>query len=425
MTLPLARPSEDRLALLYRVSQAFNSSLELEAVLNAVMDEVITATRAERGFIMLRGGDGQLTARTARHLDQQTLAGPAFQVSRGLVERVAREGQPLLASDAQNDDWLKNRASVMALGLRAILCVPLKLKDQISGVVYVDSRVQAGLFTPADLELLTSIAASAAVALENARLYQVAVDKGRLERELQVARQVQASLLPRALPRLPGWDIAAHWQPAREVAGDYYDFLPTPGGGLGLVAADVTDKGMPAALFMALTRSTVRAAVSAAADPAVGLAQANRLLCADSVDSMFVTLAYLHLQPNADAVLGVNAGHNPILLYHTAAGAAELIWRSGFPLGLDPDQAYRPQPAYLAPGDLALLYTDGLTDAPNAAGEPLGLERVTVVLAQHAGAGAAEIIQALEQTLARFTGGAAPLDDVTLVLAQRRADEAP
>ncbi|MBP7691859.1 MAG: GAF domain-containing protein, partial [Anaerolineales bacterium] len=299
----MARPSEDRLALLYRVSQAFNSSLELEAVLNAVMDEVITATRAERGFIMLRGGDGQLTARTARHLDQQTLAGPAFQVSRGLVERVAREGQPLLASDAQNDDWLKNRASVMALGLRAILCVPLKLKDQISGVVYVDSRVQAGLFTPADLELLTSIAASAAVALENARLYQVAVDKGRLERELQVARQVQASLLPRALPRLPGWDIAAHWQPAREVAGDYYDFLPTPGGGLGLVAADVTDKGMPAALFMALTRSTVRAAVSAAADPAVGLAQANRLLCADSVDSMFVTLAYLHLRPNADAVL--------------------------------------------------------------------------------------------------------------------------
>lgn len=427
MTLPSARPSEDRLALLYRVTQAFNSSLELEAVLNAVIDEVIAATRAERGFVMLRGPDGQLTARTARGLDQRTLSAPEFQVSRGIVERVAREGRPLLASDARSDDWLKNRASVMALGLRAILCVPLQLKDQISGVVYVDSRLQAGIFTPADLDLLTAIAASAAVAIENARLYQVAVEKGRLERELQVAREVQTRLLPATVPPLPGWDIAAHWQPAREVAGDYYDFVPVPpapgeaAGGLGLVAADVTDKGMPAALFMALTRSTVRASLAAAADPAEALGQANRLLCADSVNSMFVTLAYVRLAPAAPEVLCLSAGHNPVLIYRAGSGQMEQLWRTGLPLGVDPAERFGQHSVQLAVGDVLLLYTDGLTDALNPAGEEFGLARAQAILADHAGLPAAEIVATLERRLTDFADGAIPLDDVTLVVARRTA----
>ena len=419
MTLPPPRPSEDRLALLYRVSQAFNSSLELEAVLNAVIDEVIAATRAERGFIMLRGPDGQFTPRTARGLDQRTLAAPEFQVSRGIVERVARQGHPLLASDARSDDWLKNRASVMALGLRAILCVPLQLKDQISGVVYVDSRIQAGIFTPADLDLLTAIAASAAVAIENARLYQVAVEKGRLERELQVAREVQARLLPAAVPQLPGWDIAAHWQPAREVAGDYYDFIPSRAGGLGLVAADVTDKGMPAALFMALTRSTVRASLAAVADPAEALGQANRLLCADSVDSMFVTLAYAHLLPDAGDMVCLSAGHNPLLIYRAASGQVDRLARTGLPLGIEPEQRYGRHAVQLQAGDVLLLYTDGLTDALDPAGQEFGLGRVQAVLAEHAAGPASQIVAALEGRLAAFADGAIPPDDVTLVAARR------
>ena len=223
MTQP---PIADRLALLYRLSQTFNSTLDLDEVLNRVMDEVIAATRAERGFVMLREPNGRLTFRVARGLDQKTIEAPQFQISRTLVERVAYEGQPVLTSDAQQDARFSMRQSVISMWLRSILCVPLLTKDQVTGVVYVDNRHQVGIFTQADLDLLVAIAASAAMAIENARLYQVAVEKGRLERELQMARELQAGLLPAETPHLPGWECVARWLPAREVAGDFYDFIP-------------------------------------------------------------------------------------------------------------------------------------------------------------------------------------------------------
>jgi len=206
--------------LLYRLSQTFNSSLDLSQVLNQVIDEVIAATRAERGFVMLSEPDGKLVFRAARGIDQQTIAEPGFQVSRGVVERVASKGQPMLTSDAQIDDRISMRTSVMSLGLRSVLCVPLKVKETTIGVIYVDNRLKAGIFAQADLDLMNAIAAIAAIAIENARLYQVAVEKGRMEQELQVAYKVQASLLPAALPQFPGWEFAARWHPAREVSGD-------------------------------------------------------------------------------------------------------------------------------------------------------------------------------------------------------------
>jgi GAF domain-containing protein len=169
---------------------------DLDEVLNKVMDEVITATRAERGFVMLYDAGEQLAFQVARGLDQRTIEDPRFQVSRSIIEKVAREGKPILTSDAQSDNRFSMRESVVILGLRSILCVPLKSKEAVLGIVYVDNRLQACIFTQADLELLTAIAASASAAIENARLYQVAVEKGRMERELQMARRVQTSLLP-------------------------------------------------------------------------------------------------------------------------------------------------------------------------------------------------------------------------------------
>ena len=289
--------SSHRLSLLYRLSQAFSSSLDLDDVLNRVMDEVIAATRAERGFLMLHDEQGELVFRVARGMDHQTVEAHEFEVSRGVVELAAREGQPQLTSDAQSDEWLGGRASVLSLGLRSVLCVPLQVKGTILGVVYVDNRLQAGIFTQDDLELLNAIASSAAIAIENARLYQVAVEKGRMERELQVAREVQAALIPRHTPNIEGWEFAARWTPAREVSGDFYDFV-SKGQELGIVIADVSDKGMPAALFMALSRSFVRASVTSTSMPADAIDHANHLICADSTDGMFITLFYAQLDPD-------------------------------------------------------------------------------------------------------------------------------
>ncbi len=174
MTSNLDRtPSGDRLALLYHLAQTFNSTLDLDQVLNRVMDEVIVATRAERGFVMLRESDGRLVFRAARGIDQQTIDDPAFQVSRSVVEKVALEGKAILTYDAQTDSRFNMRQSVVILGLRSVLCVPLALKNNILGVIYVDNRLQAGIFTLSDQELLSAIASNAAIAIENARLLPI------------------------------------------------------------------------------------------------------------------------------------------------------------------------------------------------------------------------------------------------------------
>jgi len=412
----MSEPSADRLALLYRISQAFNSSLDLEQVLNRVMDEVIASTRAERGFVMLRGADDQLAFVAARGMDQRTLDQPEFQISRGVVERVAREGKPQLTSDAQSDRWLSARSSVVIFGLRSILCVPLQFKGATIGVIYVDNRLQAGIFTPADLELLTSIAASAAIAIENARLYRLAVDKGRMERELQVAREVQASLLPRHTPQIEGWEFAAFWQPAREVAGDFYDFIP--GDRLGVVIADVSDKGMPAALFMALSRSIVRASVAHIHQPAEGISQANRLICADATNGMFVTLFYAQLDPVTGELVYVNAGHNPPLLLRAGSGELIELLRTGMVLGIHESAPYDQRSVTLNAGDLILFYTDGVTDALDTQGNEFGLDHLRRMLLDHRGASATELAATLDRTLAEF-GGAVRYDDITVVVAKR------
>ena len=416
--------SSEHLALLYRLSQTFNSSLDLDEVLNRVMDEVIAVMRAERGFVMLHEENGRPVFRVARGIDQSTIDEPHFQVSRGVVERVAREGQPILTSDAQSDDRFSTRESVMILGLRAILCVPLMIKDQILGVVYVDNRLRAGIFTQADLELLTAIASSAAVAIENARLYQVAVERGRLQRELQMAYEIQTDLLPHQTPQIPGWEFAARWQPAREVAGDYYDFIwldldPGKGKrslpGLGIVIADVSDKGMPAALFMALTRSTIRASVGHSLLPADGIAHANRLVCADSKSGMFVTLFYGLLDPVANGFTYVNAGHNPPLLYRAEQNRLLELSRTGMALGVVADSSFEQNRVKLHSGDFVLLYTDGVIDAMDAQQREFGEERLRRVVFEQRYAPVEEMVAALEQAVREFVGASAPFDDMTIV----------
>jgi len=412
-------PSQDRLALLYRLSQTFNSSLDLDEVLNLVMDEVIQVMHAERGFVMLRGERGELKCHAARGIDHQTIEGKDFTISQGIVKMVAQNGQPVLTNDAQLDDRFLSHQSVRLHGLRSILCVPLNIKDSTTGVIYVDNRLQAGIFADGDRDLLEAIAANAAIAIENARLYLVAIEKGRMERELQVARQVQVSLLPQEMPKIAGWDFAATWKPAREVAGDFYDFFPVGEDHFGVVIADVADKGMPAALFMASSRNIVRASLNRAVDPLTGIKQANQLVCAESTRGMFVTLFYLLIDRRSNQVTYVNAGHNPPAHFHRDKGQISYLTRTGMALGVDEETPYEQMNFVLEKGDFIFFYTDGVIDALNEQSRAYGMERLEKVIAAMHLSPARELIAALEKSVGSFIGSSAPYDDLTIVMAKK------
>lgn len=415
---------DDRLSLLVHMSQAFNSSLDLEEVLNRVMDEVIAAVKGERGFVVLMDDAGKLEFNAARGMEQRTIEDPQFQISRSVIERTIHSGKPILTSDAQTDERFNIRQSVMFLKLRAVLCVPLSIKDKVIGAIYVDNRLQAGIFTKEDIELLSAIASSAAIAIENARLYQLAVEKGRLERELQMARKVQANLLPQVIPQIPGWEFATLWKPARQVGGDYYDFINTRGGKLGLVIADATDKGMPAALFMASARSIIRASVLPAPSPFEGITSANELIWVESEENLFVTLFYGLLDPQDGSITYVNAGHNPPLMFKEKGDCGELIQliATGMPLGVEQDSIYNQQTVSLKNGDFLLLYTDGITDAQGPGVEEFGMERLKKVVLDHCHSSAQQLLYEIQKAIDEYIGYGPPVDDITLVVVKRGSE---
>jgi phosphoserine phosphatase RsbU/P len=419
----LSSAPSDRFALLFRLTQTFTSSLDLNEVLNRVMDEVIATIQAERGFVMLVEEDENLDFRAARGFDQHDIQAPEFEISRGTVQRVAREGQPILTSDAQTDERFNRRQSVQNLKLRSVMCTPLKVKDRVIGVIYVDNRVKANVFTSPDLDLLGTIASVASIAIENARLYLVSVKEARMEQELQTARQMQISLLPEEVPQIPGWEFATLWKPAREVAGDFYDFIKLSDGKLGLVIADVCDKGMAAALFMAVSRSILRASLGNSPTPADDISHANRSICSDSIIGYFVTLFYAMLDPASGLLTYVNAGHNPPLLFQSSSRSNPInpveLTRTGIALGADALLPYHQNTIQLDPGDFIFLYTDGITEAEDQAGQAFGLQRLRQVLQEHLSESAAEIISRVEKTVTEFTASATPFDDIALMVVRR------
>jgi sigma-B regulation protein RsbU (phosphoserine phosphatase) len=408
------------LVTLYEISQIINSTLDLDEVLDLVMSQVTAVTGAERGFLMLRNNeDEQMTFRVARGIDQQDIEDPGFQVSRSVVNRVASTGRPVLTDNAAKDLRFSGMKSIMIKGLRSILCVPLQVKGRTTGLVYVDNRLHAGIFDEKDLDLLVTFANQAAIAIENARLYQVAVEKGRMEQELQMAREIQRSLLPAEPPDLPGYELAADWQAAREVAGDFYDFIElAESDQLGVLIADVSDKGAPAAIFMAVTRSLIRGNAVSASTPLEAMRRANRQIVADSHAGMFVTAFYLLFSPNSGRVRYVNAGHNLPLLRRASGEIVELEM-GGMALGWFVENPLVERELILEPGDLLLLYTDGVTDACNLAQEEFGLQRLRNLVATCGELGAQETLDCINGAVSRFVGDAPATDDITMVVIRR------
>lgn len=305
------------------------------------------------------------------------------------------------------------------------LAVALVSQGELIGLLNLGPRLSEQDYSADDRALLSNLATQAGPAVRVAQLVRQqqveAQARERLEQELRVARLIQQTLLPKELPALPGWDIAAYYQPARAVGGDFYDFIYLADGRLGMVVGDVTDKGVPAALVMATTRAILRGAAAQTDSPGKVLEQANELLVPDIPRNMFVTCLYAILDPSTGHMRYANAGHDLPYRRHSN-GAAELR-ATGMPLGLMPGMTYDENETTLEPGDSVLFYSDGLVEAHNSARDLFSFPRLEALVAGHSGAGAS-LIEYLLGQLAAFTGADwEQEDDVTLVTLQRTATE--
>lgn len=296
-------------------------------------------------------------------------------------------------------------------GLLFHASMPLLSEGKLLGILNVATE-EWQLLTAGDLQFLSLVGAQVTTALERARLYDEAQrHNDYLRGELQMARFVQTSLLPRELPTLPGLQLAADWRAAREIAGDFYDVFPLADGAWGLVVADVSDKGAPAALYMAMTRSLIRSAAERQPDPARVMEEVNRILLEQSSSNFFVTVFYAVLDPAAKTLQCANAGHNPPIV-RRGSGTLEQLRPTAAALGVFEDFRAQEATIALAPGDALIAYTDGVTDALNAAQESYGLDRLTATIC-NAPASAPDLLSYLSNDLAGFTGTAPQPDDIT------------
>jgi serine phosphatase RsbU (regulator of sigma subunit)/anti-sigma regulatory factor (Ser/Thr protein kinase) len=311
-------------------------------------------------------------------------------------------------------------AELKAAGVK--IAVPLVSQGELIGVLNLGPRLSEQEYSSDDRKLLDNLAAQAAPALRVAQLVREqqaeAATRQRFEQELEVARLIQQNFLPKELPNLPGWQVAAFYRPAREVGGDFYDVIPLPDGRVGFVIGDVTDKGVPAALVMSATRSVLRASAQRLIEPGEVLERVNEHLCPDMPEKMFVTCLYGVLDPSSGHLRFANAGHD-LPYVKTAHGVVELRAR-GMPLGLMPRMFYEEKEATLEPGDSVLLHSDGVLEAHDSERDMFGAPRLKETMSR--GPGGQGMIDNVLSSLTAFTGpNAEQEDDITMVTLQRSA----
>jgi serine phosphatase RsbU (regulator of sigma subunit)/anti-sigma regulatory factor (Ser/Thr protein kinase) len=308
--------------------------------------------------------------------------------------------------------------AMKAAGVKLLL--PLVSQGDLIGTISLGARLSDQEYSSDDFRLLNNLAGQASVSLRVAQLARQqqieAAQRERIEHELRVAGIIQQTLLPREVPILENYELATYWQPARTVGGDFYDFISLSDGRLAIIIGDVTDKGVPAALVMASTRSILRAAAERLSSPGEVLERVNNVMCPDMPAKMFVTCLCIVLDPKTGIVRYANAGHNPAI-QRTSEGVVELRAR-GMPLGLMPGMAYEEKETSLSPGDTILMYSDGLTEAHNTSREMFGSERLQQTVSGYPGGAA--LIPSLRDALFTFTGAEwEQEDDVTFVVLQR------
>lgn len=420
--------------LIYAFSEKLAALLDLDRVARLTITEARHLITASDGAILLLDDESGRLSTLAGFGEMLPHAG-GMKRGEGIVGGVVATGTAEIVNDVAADP---RRASAES-GVRAILCAPLKVGERVIGAIALGNTGDA-VYTAAELKLLNTLALQTATAIENARLFErtvqsarereallaanqeIEVARAKLEREFELAARIQADLFP-ALPVVSGYDLAARNRPARQCGGDYYDALPLAAGSesrLLLCVADVSGKGMPAALLMSHMQATLRALVGRAASLPALATQASDLLFASTAGNKYVTAALLDIEPSEGQARYVSAGHVDGLLVR-ASGDSERLESTGTPLGLlPPGIPYEERIVSVEPGDCLVLYSDGVVDAQNDRGEEFGEQRLFDIVARSRIEPAALVVDRVFQAIDAFVAGAPQFDDITIMVMQRQ-----
>jgi len=400
-----------QLDALLSAGKLLSENRPLAELFPVILDLAIQAVNAQRGVLMILEGD-QLAVRAHK--------GEGFRISTAVRDRVIREKSSILVRDAQLDDAFKSRMSIVEQKVHTMMAVPLQTKERIIGLIYLDSPFVLREFTKDDLSLLTVMANVAAIRMESARLVEVEQAERIMKRDLSQAAEIQKRILPETAPEVPGLQLAGFNAACRTVGGDYYGFVKYPAGQVGLALADVSGKGMAAALMVMQFEARFRVLVEDTENPATLVMRLNKITCANCPSNRFITFFFGVLDAASGNMAFANAGHNPPIVVRDA-GEVEMLEGGGPVLGVLSIAPYDEQHTQLGPGDLLVVYSDGVTEAANTAEEEYGEERLIEVLKSRRTDSPDAIVAAVMDSLNAFTSGAPQADDITLVVAKREA----
>jgi sigma-B regulation protein RsbU (phosphoserine phosphatase) len=404
--------------------RALGSGRVLDDVLTLVIDSAIDVTGAERGFIMLASPQGQLEFKLARARGHLTLPGRTFATSRKIPETVFTTGREAIVEDLLDSELAHLHTGTVALGIRHVLCTPLRLvryveraedraDEKMIGVLYLDSREKGALRSTAARAALETLSTEAAVAIENARLYREAIERAKLEQELKVAAAIQRSLLPAAGRTGEFFTIAGASVPCRAVGGDFFDYVDLPTGQFGFILGDVAGKGSPAALLAAALLGMFSAEATYQQSAAPLLTRLNRGLFRRAIEARFLTTFYGMIGTDGSLTYS-NGGHNaPVLL---AADGVRRLETGGVVLGLFEHAVFEEETLSLSPGDVIIAFSDGVSEALNEGGEEFMDHRLLASIEAHRTKPPQAMLDALLADVRAFCGQATPSDDVTMVV---------
>ena len=406
-----------RLSTLIEVNALISSSLDLDHILENVMKISKQVMNADASSLML------IDEKTNELVYQVALGKVGeklkqefrLKMGQGIAGTVAEEGKPLLIEDVYtHPKFFRGHDAATGYRTRSMIAVPLKVGARITGIAQVINRLDGNPFDQDDLELFLALCSMAAISIENARMHKTLMEKQRLVKDMEFARTVQESFLPQNTPEVAGYSFSAHYTPALEVGGDFYDFINLDQGRIGIVIGDVSGKGVPAALYMAKLGSDLRTLAFTEEGPAAALEKLNDLLAERSRRGMFATLLYIELDTLSNTMIMSSAGHLPPIVKKTDGALLKLSAAGGAPLGMLKGMKFVQDTVKLDKGDAVVLYTDGIVEAMNAKDELYGYERFEALI-KAVPNDPEQLKTAIVDGVGRFTGLAAQHDDLTLV----------